>query len=122
MQLRVSDSRTEDTDAVTITGWVWESNVHPFLRVLSGYAGYGFDPTDWEVISLGLEETDDEDPNGWYSYELIGVSRVGLQMARCLGDGIVLLRVISGSSDIQIRAETLLDAYAQSDLGGPSRS
>jgi hypothetical protein len=87
--------------------------------MLSGYVGYGFDATDWEVISLGLEETDDEDPNGWYSYELIGDARVGLQMARCLGDGIVMLRVIGGSSDIQIRAETLLAAYAESDLGGP---
>ena len=105
------------TDPVAVTGWVWESNVHPFLRMLSSYVGYGFDPTDWEVISLGLEETDDEDTNRWYTYELFGAAPVGLQMARCIGDGIVMLRVIGGSSDIQLRAETLMDAYAQSDLG-----
>jgi hypothetical protein len=104
---------------VTATGWVWESNVHPLLRVLSGYVGYGFDVTDWEVISLGLEETDDQDASRWYSYELTGVAPVGLQMARCLGDGIVMLRVIGGSSDIQIRAETLIAAYAEPDIGGP---
>jgi hypothetical protein len=108
-----------DADPVTVAGWVWESNVHPFLRVLSWYVGYDFDLTDWEVISLGLEDTDDEKPDRWYTYELFGVATVGVQMARCRGDGIVMLRVIGGSTDIQLRAETLLAAYAVSDLGGP---
>jgi hypothetical protein len=102
-------------------GWIYEDNVHPFLRVLSGYAGYSFDRTDWEVIALGLEDTDDDDyPSGWYSYELFGVVTVGIEMARCLGDGVVMLRVAAeGSSDILLRAETLIRAYAESDLGGP---
>jgi hypothetical protein len=39
------------------------------------YAGYAFDETDWEAIEAGIQDTDDEAPDGWYSYPLVGTSR-----------------------------------------------
>lgn len=45
-----------------IAGWIWGRNLHAFLRLLSHYAGYDFDDTDWETIEAGVQETDDEAP------------------------------------------------------------
>lgn len=104
-----------------VAGWVWASNVRPLLSLLSRYAGYAFDETDWRTIELGLEGTNDEEDAGWYSYPLSGHQVLNVALANAVGSNIVSVR-IDGLTDhhIALRAETLLDAYAETPATGHS--
>ncbi|KQV97010.1 hypothetical protein [Streptomyces sp. Root369] len=57
-----------------IAGWIWGRNLRAFLELLSRYAGYALDETDWETIEAGVQDTDEEAPDSWYSYPLVGTN------------------------------------------------
>ncbi|GEB57198.1 hypothetical protein [Streptomyces gardneri] len=97
-----------------VGGWIWERNLRSFLELLSFYVGYGFDATDWETVALAVEATDDERPDGWYSYPLAGEHRqVEVRLARAVG-GDELLVAVKGTltPELEVRADTLLAAFA----------
>ncbi|MBT2452261.1 hypothetical protein J7F03_35430 [Streptomyces sp. ISL-43] len=99
-----------------IAGWVWGANVRPFLELLSGYVGYDFDGTDWDTVELAVDETDDERADGWYSYPLVGSGQaVEVRLARAVGGEEVMVSVAGvANSELRVRTETLLSAFASS--------
>ena len=97
-----------------VSGWIWERNLRSFPELLSHYLGYGFDDTDWETVSLAIEATYDERPEGWYSYPLVGEHRqVEVRLARAVGGHEIRLAVKGPlTPELQVRADTLLAAFA----------
>lgn len=97
-----------------ITGWIWGHNLRAFLELLSRYIGCAFDETDWETIAAGVQRTDEEAPDSWYSYPLVGTSgalKVALAQA---ADGEEVSVSITGAEtpELQVRTDTLLSAFA----------
>jgi hypothetical protein len=41
-------------------GWIWTSNLLPFVVELGRLAGYGFDESDWIAVEYGIQGTDSE--------------------------------------------------------------
>ncbi|MFE1989591.1 hypothetical protein [Streptomyces mirabilis] len=81
-----------------VEGWIWHENVQPFLALLARYAGYDFDDTDWQAVELGLEATDDEHLDRWYSYPLVGSDhRVEVHLANAVEGDEVSVRVVGAS-------------------------
>lgn len=97
-----------------IAGWIWGRNLRAFLELLSSYAGYTFDETDWETIEVGVQDTDDEASDGWYSYPLVGtLATLEVALAHAVGGGEVSVRVAGAEApDLQLRTDTLLSALA----------
>ncbi|WP_405453334.1 hypothetical protein [Streptomyces erythrochromogenes] len=97
-----------------VGGWIWERNLRSFLELLSHYVGHDFDATDWETVALAIEETDDEQADGWYAYPLVGEARqVEVRLARCAGGDEVSVTVHGPlTADLRLRTDTLLSAYA----------
>ncbi|MFE5328209.1 hypothetical protein ACFRCG_17710 [Embleya sp. NPDC056575] len=97
-----------------VAGWIWNANVRPFLVLLAHYAGCDFDGTDWQAVESGLEAGDDEYPDRWYSYPLVGSEHhVEVYLAQAVGGDEVSVRV-TGISDgeLLVRADTLIAAFA----------
>lgn len=97
-----------------LSGWIWARNVLPFLQLLSHYAGYAFDGTDWETVEAGIEDTDDGRTDGWYTYPLVG-TRAELEVALAAAVGSDVLAVtVTGLDDpeLRLRADTLISAFA----------
>ncbi|MEU8604731.1 hypothetical protein [Streptomyces parvulus] len=97
-----------------IVGWIWGRNLRAFLELLSRYAGYTFDETDWVTIEAGIQDTDDEAPDGWYSYPLVGtLATLEVALAHAVGGEEVSIRVAGAETpDLQLRTDTLLSALA----------
>ncbi|MFG2951444.1 hypothetical protein [Streptomyces adustus] len=97
-----------------ITGWIWGRNLRAFFELLSRYAGYAFDETDWKTVEAGMQDTDDEAPHGWYSYPLVGTSAtLEVALAQAVGGEEVSVRVTgAGTPELQFRTDTLLSALA----------
>ncbi|MFE5211197.1 hypothetical protein [Streptomyces sp. NPDC056600] len=100
--------------AEPLRGWIWAQNALPFLQLLSHYAGYAFDGTDWETVEAGIGDTDDDRADGWYTYPLVG-TRAELEVALALATGSDVLAVtVTGLDDpeLRLRADTLISAFA----------
>ncbi|MDU0300834.1 hypothetical protein [Streptomyces sp. PAL114] len=97
-----------------IAGWIMDRNLRAFLELLSRYVDYAFDDTDWETVEAGVRDTDDEKPDGWYSYPLAGTNatlEVGL--ARSVGSEVMSVSVTGVETpELQLRTDTLLSAFA----------
>jgi len=48
-------------------GWIWTSNLRPFLEVVALEIGYSFDDSDWLAFAVGLAGTDSE-RGPWFEY------------------------------------------------------
>ncbi|MET9955200.1 hypothetical protein ABZ135_27135 [Streptomyces sp. NPDC006339] len=100
--------------AEPIDGWIWSRNLRAFLEVLSLYAGYEFDDTDWRTVEAAVQDTDNENSDLWYAYPLVGVNatlEVGL--ARAVGGEEMSVRVAGAEApELRLRADTLLSAFA----------
>jgi hypothetical protein len=97
-----------------IAGWIWGRNLRSFLELLSRYSGYRFEETDWETIEAGVQNTDDETSDGWYSYPLVGtLATLEVSLAHAVGGKEVSV-VVAGAEthDLQLRTDTLLSAFA----------
>ncbi|MFD3456037.1 hypothetical protein ACFWVC_28140 [Streptomyces sp. NPDC058691] len=97
-----------------VEGWIWNENVQSFLALLGRYASYDFDGTDWQVVELGPEATDEEHLDRWYSYPLAGSDHhLEVHLAKAVGGDEVSVRV-AGTSDpeLLLRADTLISAFA----------
>ncbi|MFJ9871055.1 hypothetical protein [Streptomyces sp. NPDC101165] len=105
---------TENNGERTVQGWIWNENVQPFLALLSHYAGYDFDGSDWQAVELGLAYTDDEDPDRWYGYPLVGSDHhIEVRLARAVGGDEVFVRVTrTPGPELLLRADTLIAAFA----------
>ncbi|MER7196129.1 hypothetical protein [Streptomyces flaveolus] len=97
-----------------IAGWIWGRNLRAFLELLSRYAGYAFDASDWETVEAGVQDTDDETPDGWYSYPLVGtLATLEVALAHAVGGQEVSVRVAGAETrDLQLRTDTLLSALS----------
>ncbi|MFD6419882.1 hypothetical protein [Streptomyces sp. NPDC060194] len=97
-----------------IGGWIWGRNLRTFLELLSRYAGYTFDETDWETIEAGIQNTDDEAPDGWYSYPLVGThATLEVTLAHAVGGEEVSIKVTGAKTpEPTLRTDTLLAALA----------
>jgi hypothetical protein len=73
--------------------WVWEENVRTLVESISRWVDYTFDDSDWTAIAEGLK-TSDADEDRWYSYPVIGASRVDIDLARNAGAAPVNVRII----------------------------
>ncbi|MFE5325487.1 hypothetical protein ACFRCG_03575 [Embleya sp. NPDC056575] len=97
-----------------IGGWIWGRNLRAFLELLSHYAGYAFDGTDWETVEVGVEDTDDEAPHGWYTYPLAGTNAtLVVALARAVDGEETSVRVTGADTpELRLRTDTLLTALA----------
>ncbi|MFF8883134.1 hypothetical protein [Streptomyces flaveolus] len=97
-----------------IAGWIWGRNLRAFLELLSRYAGYTFDETDWAAVEAGVQDTDDETSEGWYSYPLVGtLAALEVALAHAVGGEEVSVRVAGAETgDLQLRTDTLLSALS----------
>ncbi|WP_318218834.1 hypothetical protein [Streptomyces sp. SCL15-6] len=97
-----------------ITGWIWGRNLRAFLELLSRYAGYSFAETDWETVEAGVLSTDDETPDGWYSYPLVGtLAALEVTLAQAVGGQEMSVEVAGAETrDLQLRTDTLLSALS----------
>ncbi|MGW7545908.1 hypothetical protein ACWGKQ_33095 [Streptomyces sp. NPDC054770] len=103
-----------ESDRERAEGWIWNENVQLFLALLARYAGYDFDGTDWQAVELGLEATDDEHLECWYSYPLVGSDHhLEVRLAKAVGGDEVSVRV-EGTSN----PELLLRAGAGTGWSG----
>ncbi|KRD23471.1 MULTISPECIES: hypothetical protein [unclassified Streptomyces] len=98
----------------SIDGWIWGRNLRAFLEVLSLFAGYEFDDTDWRTIQAAVQDTDDENSNLWYAYPLVGVNAtLEVSLARAVGGEEMAIRVAGAeTTELRLRADTLLSAFA----------
>ncbi|MFD7975303.1 hypothetical protein [Streptomyces sp. NPDC059071] len=98
----------------SIGGWIWGRNLRPFLEVLSRFAGYEFDETDWRTVEAAVQDTDDENLDLWYAYPLAGVNvTLEVSLARAIGGEEVSVRVAGAeASELRMRIDTLLCAFA----------
>ncbi|MER5498650.1 MULTISPECIES: hypothetical protein [unclassified Streptomyces] len=96
-----------------VGGWIRERNLRSFPELLSHYVGYGFDTTDWEMVALAVEATDDERPDGWYSYPLVGEHRqVEVRLARAVGADELTVAVKGAlTPELEVRTDTLPAAF-----------
>ncbi|MFE0420667.1 hypothetical protein [Streptomyces tendae] len=99
-----------------IDGWIWSSNLRPFLETLSHFAGYEFDATDWRTIDAAVQDTDDDNPDLWYAYPLVGVNAtLEVSLARAVGGEEMSVRVAGAEApELRLQADTLLSAFAAS--------
>ncbi|MFG2858630.1 hypothetical protein ACGFZ9_50310 [Streptomyces mirabilis] len=99
--------------AEPIAGLIMGRNLRAFLELLSSYADYAFDETDWDTIELGIFDTDDEKPDGWYAYPLVGSSAtLEISLAHSVGSEVMSIRVAGAESpELRLRTDTLLTAF-----------
>ncbi|MER5449047.1 hypothetical protein ABT065_26000 [Streptomyces sp. NPDC002764] len=123
---RVLDALHEDLDTMdapaeaprsrtVAEGWIRETNLRAFCESLATEVGDDFDDSDWPAIDTALPDTDDEQPrSAWYTYPLVGRTRVDLHVARSVGGSEVSVSV-QGTVDsrTRIRVELLLDVMAR---------
>jgi hypothetical protein len=74
----------------TVHGWVWRSNLMPFLKMASEFVRYRFDSQDERAIFTGLVNTD-PDADLWFDYRLAGELVVPLRLASA--DDCVLIEI-----------------------------
>ncbi|MDH6223255.1 MULTISPECIES: hypothetical protein [Streptomyces] len=100
--------------AEPVSGWIWSHNLLPFLQLLSHYAGYAFDGTDWVTVEAGTEDTDDGRADGWYSYPLAGTrAELEVTLARARGTDVLMVTVTGlPDGELRLRADTLVSAFA----------
>jgi len=72
--------------------WIFDTNLEPFLNVLSWMVKYKFEYWDWEVISNGVLHTGVE-ADKWYDYEFSGEITVKMRIARDVGSSVVWVDV-----------------------------
>ncbi|MFC9845026.1 hypothetical protein ACFWFF_34115 [Streptomyces sp. NPDC060223] len=103
-----------ETESDRMDGWIWRPHLRSFLKSLARYNGTHLDDTDWDVISIGLAPTDDEDPDAWYSWPCPVCPTPSTSVSRTLGGNEVSV-VITGatSADLRLRIDTLMDAFAR---------
>jgi len=86
---------------------------------LATEVGYDFEDSDWQAIAAALPDTDDEQPpESWYAYPLVGSRRIDLHMAQAVGGSEVSVR-IEGAVDSRVRTRVglLLDIMARYKIG-----
>ncbi|MGW6014300.1 hypothetical protein [Streptomyces sp. NPDC055210] len=98
----------------SIAGWIWGRNLRAFLELLSSYAGYAFDEADWETIDAAVQDTDDEAPDSWYSYPLVGTNATfEVALAQAVGGQEMSISITGTTTpELRLRADTLLSAFA----------
>ncbi|MGW2828843.1 hypothetical protein [Streptomyces sp. NPDC001286] len=123
---RVLDALHEDLDTLdspaeaprsrtVAEGWIRETNLRAFCESLAAEVAYDFDDSDWLAIDTALPGTDDEQPrSAWYTYPLVGRTRLELHVARSVGGSEVSVSD-QGTVDsrTRIRLELLLDVMAR---------
>ncbi len=94
----------------TVTGWIYESNLHELVQRIAAYVGYRWDDLDDDALIGALDATDADNPDTWFEYPMVGDPPVILALAR--SNGHLHVR-ISGMLDpvLIARFETLLDVY-----------
>ncbi|MEU6158681.1 hypothetical protein [Streptomyces sp. NPDC047130] len=100
--------------AEPVSGWIWSQNLLPFLQLLSHYVGHAFDGADWQTVAAGIEDTDDERPDGWYAYPLAGTrAEVEVSLARAAGSDVLMVTVTGlPNRELRLRTDTLISAFA----------
>ncbi len=94
----------------SISTWILRENLRRFLGRISQIVEYRFEDWDWDAIRFGLTDTSAAGSR-WYSYDLLGVRRIGLRIA-VDGDE-RRLRVIVDSDDTSMSSIDAVVAIMQ---------
>lgn len=73
--------RADQWDPAVVAGWVFDTNVHALVESLAALVSYEVDDLDWDAIDSALPATDAEDQSGWYTYPLVGVATLTIELA-----------------------------------------
>lgn len=93
----VSVQRQSPADAQSSSKASWSRNGRSSAAGDQASADYAFDETDWDTIELGIFDTDDEKPDGWYAYPLVGSSAtLEVSLAHSVGSEVMSIRVAGG--------------------------
>lgn len=100
-------------DAQSSSKASWPRNGRSSAAGDQASADYAFDETDWDTIELGIFDTDDEKPDGWYAYPLVGSSAtLEVSLAHSVGSEVMSIRVAGAESpELRLRTDTLLAAF-----------
>ena len=74
----------------TLHGWIWRSNLLPFLKMTSDFVRYSFGSEDEDAVLTGLADTDPE-ASRWFDYQLAGELPVTLGLSG--GEDVVLIDI-----------------------------
>lgn len=118
----VASHAATDADPAHHT-WVWEENTRTLVESISRWIDYTFDDSDWAAIAEGLK-TSDADEDSWYSYPVVGTSRVNIDLARNAGAASVNVKITLHppsspglAAKVGVLLELLNDVRVQTDRG-----
>jgi hypothetical protein len=91
--------------------WIWHFNLRRFLELVSFYAGYSFDDSDWLAVEAGLQELNGE--NETFVYPIMGRPELRVSLSTDPGSGAEVTVRITGRPDriLGARISGLIDAY-----------
>lgn len=76
----------------TISNWIYEENLHPFMTALGWICGYSFDEDDWTAVSFGTRSAD-QDAGVWFHYTLGGESVIEAAITQEQGESVFTVRI-----------------------------
>ena len=95
------------------SGWIWISNLKPFLEILADFVSYELDEDDLKAVQFGIASSDgDATPERWFEYPLIGLKRLDLRLARDQGTDILRLEIF-GPESLCERVSLVLDLLSR---------
>jgi hypothetical protein len=99
--------------------WIWHSDLRPFFELVSFYAGYSFDESDWLAIESGLEGLASEDQT--FDYPIIGRQELSVSLSTDPNSGHEISVKITGRPDRLLGAcvSGLIDAYQHRAAASP---
>lgn len=81
---------------VAVTGWIYDSNLRPFLEATASLVGQQFDSDDWTAVRFGVSGADAE-ASRWYELSLpidVGAP-IALRVAPDVGSSIVRVELLA---------------------------
>ena len=86
-------------------GWIFVSNLAPFLEMLSFIARYDLTGEELEAIKRGIEATDSE-TGQWAEWTFAGAHAIDLRMAADSGTEVLHFQV-AGTMDVEVAVALL---------------
>lgn len=105
-------ARMHDEPQGTMHGWIWRTNVPPFVETIADLVGFRFDR---EALLSGVDGSDAESER-WFTFVLDGRPPVELRLSRADQQVLVDVELDGITESLEIRAALLLDLCNRYEL------